>query len=563
MLKRTIVASFFLAALRGTAAGAALTAETLNEPEIVLRRDPEPWVTAEGLLEAGSAAAVEAHIAGLKPKDAEQAGRLTSLLELFRGNYAAARAALDGLREDDWVRSRRAYLDGLLAASQGLEQRSTENFRVGVAPDQAFVAQYASRALENARSKMQEVFGVLPSTAVAAEVYPTEESFSRASTLSGDTLERSGAIGICKFRRLMVLSPRETPLGYRWLDALAHEYNHYLINELSGTLCPLWLHEGVARYYETAWRRAGPFEHGPAAETLLADAARSLIDLSTSTADQAVSTPSTPSINSATNVAALIPFSRMEPSMVYLENQEQVALAFAEVSDAVAYLVEEFGTGKLRELLQAFRSTFRSTAFEKVLGMTEEEFEASWRDSLRDRAWTVSRGALPQTIRLGAVDELELAGPDAQGHIRLGDRLRQQGQAPAAVIQYRKALEQEPDNGVALLKLARGLMAQEDEAGAEEALRRAVEKNTAYITPFVVLGELLYEQGRYEEAQPFLEEALEINPFHPRVHRTLGLIAVDIGHFPQARQSLELALSLDPSDDEIRAVLRQMPRVKQ
>jgi cytochrome c-type biogenesis protein CcmH/NrfG len=550
-----------LLALLGAAAprafAADLTAETLIEPGIVLRRDPKPWLAAEGLLEAGEIEAVESFVAGLRlPKEAEAAGKLNSLLALYRGDPAAALAALEGLRADDWVLSRRAYLEGLLAAAQGMEESVTDHFRVRAAADDAFLAQYAARALESARSKMAEVFGAASAAGVPAEIYPTQEAFSRASTLSPETLERSGAIGICKFRRLMVLSPRETPLGYRWLDALAHEYNHYLINELSGTLCPLWLHEGVARYYETAWRRAGPFEHAPAAETALAEASGALA-VQSSTAPAEGGAPA-----EASTGPALIPFSRMEPSMVYLEDQDQVALAFAQVSDAVAYLVEEFGPGKLRELLQAFRVSFRSQAFEKVLGMTEEEFEASWRDSLKDRAWTVSKGALAQKIRLDRVDETELAGPDVQGHIRLGDRLRQQDQPAAAVIQYRKALEKEPDNGVALLKLARAQLAQDEEAAAEEALRRAVSKNTSYITPFVALGELLYDQGRYEEAQPLLEEGLEINPFDPRLHKYLGLIAVDIGHFQAAKQALELALKLGPDDEEVRQVLRQMPRQK-
>ncbi|HRY29682.1 MAG TPA: tetratricopeptide repeat protein [Elusimicrobiota bacterium] len=512
----------------------------LANPLSALERSDTPWNLAESFLEAGETAAVEKFHARLEgPKKLDTARRVASLLELYRGNYGPAR---DRLREisgqDEWCLSRGKYLDGLLAASDDFVETGSEHFRIRTSPNDAFLAEYVQRALENSHSKMAEVFHLEPSSGVVVEIYPTETRFSRASTLSPETLERSGAIGICKFRRLMVLSPQATPMGYRWLDALSHEYVHFLINEISGTLCPLWLHEGVARYYETAWRRAGPFEHTPAAETQLARAAQKQPD----------------------DPSALVRFQRMEPSMVYLDNQEQVSLAFTEVSDAVAYLLEEFSPEKLFELLAAFRKYPREEAFERMLGMSEEDFEEAWRDSLKDRSWVTSRGAMDQKISLRPMDETEFLGPDVRGHIRLGDRLRQQDQMAAALVEYKKALEREPDNGVALLKTARVFLALGNESEAEEALRHAVKKNPAYVTPYAVLGGVLSEQGRYEEAQPVLEEGLEINPFHPELHRALGLIAVDIGHFSAARKSLELALRLNPNDSELREVLRRMPK---
>jgi tetratricopeptide (TPR) repeat protein len=511
--------------------------EDLRDPAAALERAPEPWQLAEVLLEAGDAPSVEAARAALKlPKEAPVEARYRSLLALFGGDYAGAAAALaEAPGTDGWTSSRRSYLSGLLPAAEGLAEFPSEHFVLRARPEDEFLAIYASRALENAHSRMSEVFRASSSSPVVAEVYPDEKRFSRASTLSPDTLERSGAVGICKFGRLMVLSPQAMPLGYRWLDALAHEYNHLLVNRLSGTLCPLWLHEGVARYYETAWRRAGPFEHAPSAETALADAASS-------------------------TGTVLIPFSRMEPSMVYLEDQAQVHLAFAEVSDAVDYIVDRFGADKLEELLRAFRTASREQAFSRVLGVSEAELEEAWRDSLADREWKRSPGALSQRIALRAVDEAAWAGPDAQGHLRLGDRLRGQGQAAAALLQYRKALEAEPDNGVALLKLANTHLSLGGEEEAERALRLAVEKNPSYVSPYVALGDLLFDQGRYEDARPLLQEALEINPFHPRVHELLGLIDLDVGQFQPARESLERALRLKPGDAEIAEVLRRMPK---
>lgn len=518
-----------------------LDLEGLRDPVQALARSSAPLILAERLLEAGEDDGVERFRQSLSlPQRRDLEAGIRSLQALYRGDYGEALDALSDLPSaDPWFARQKSYLEGLLAAGRGFIAAPDDHFLLWTSSDEDFLARYAHPALENAREKMEEVFRVTPGTAVLVEVYPTSQAFSQASTLSDDTLERSGAIGICKFRRLMVLSPRATPLGYRWLDAAAHEYNHLLVNRLSGTLCPLWLHEGVSRYYETAWRRAGPFEHTPAAETALAQAALA---------------------ESSAPGKGLIPFQRMEPSMVYLENQDQVALAFAEVSDAVAYIVEQFGPGKLAELLRAFRRFPRDRAFVEALGLSEAELEESWRESLKDRTWRVSKGALAQKIELGPMDEVEFVGADLQGHVRLGDRLRQQDQAAAALIQYKKALEQEPDNGVVLLKAARAYLAMGDPENAEALLRRAVEKNPSYVTPYVALGELLFEDARYDQAQRYLQEALEINPFNPRVHELLGRIALDVGNFSLARQSLELALRLDPDDEGLRALLRQMPK---
>ena len=82
-------------------------------------------------------------------------------------------------------------------------------------------------------------------------------------------IEVSGAIGICKFNKIMLLSPRNLARGYRWTDALSHEYIHYIVVQLSHNRAPIWLHEGIAKYFESAWRLpsgglAGPSLREPA-----------------------------------------------------------------------------------------------------------------------------------------------------------------------------------------------------------------------------------------------------------------------------------------------------------
>ena len=144
---------------------------------------------------------------------------------------------------------------------------------------------------------------------VQVEIAPDATSFNAISTLSLRDIEETGAVGICKFNKLMIISPRALSFGYRWLDSLSHEYQHYAIVALSNNQAPIWLHEGMARFYETRWRKPAPTTD--AAEDYLTPANQTLLV-------QAL----------AKN--QFVGFKNMEPSLIHLETPEQVQLAYAE-----------------------------------------------------------------------------------------------------------------------------------------------------------------------------------------------------------------------------------------
>jgi hypothetical protein len=45
--------------------------------------------------------------------------------------------------------------------------------------------------------------------------------------------------------------------SHRQLDAITHEYMHYLIVRSTANKAPIWFHEGLSKYEETRWRN-GP-----------------------------------------------------------------------------------------------------------------------------------------------------------------------------------------------------------------------------------------------------------------------------------------------------------------
>jgi len=215
---------------------------------------------------------------------------------LSQYNYKKALALVSDSMEGPfpWIKG---YLEGLLEVWTPLVRYESDYFVLYVPKNQEFLKDYVLPTLEAVGRHLEEALGHRPAQKIQVEIYPNKEDFSKASTLSLETLKRSGAIGICKFHRLMIMSPQSLPLGYRWLDALSHEYVHLMVNELTHSKAELWLHEGTARYFETSFRASPPLFLSPHQKTKLMEAIEE---------------------------EKLISFKRMSPSLVYLKDQDEV-----------------------------------------------------------------------------------------------------------------------------------------------------------------------------------------------------------------------------------------------
>jgi len=412
------------------------------------------------------------------------------LYYLSIGDYQKALESLTPAieRTFPWLKE---YLIGLIEATQGQVRIESEHFIFFVPKDQEFLKDYALPSLEKSASHIKKVLGHRAKGRVRVEIYGDKDLFSAASTLSEETLERSGAIGICKFHRLMIVSPRALPLGYRWLDALSHEYNHLIINELTYSQAELWLHEGTAKYFDTSYRSDPPVFITPHQKTLVLEALEE---------------------------DRLIPFKKMSPSLVYLKDQAEVSLAFAQVSHAISYLVRDRGVKKFVQFLKKLRQKSFRKSFSHVYGLTPDEFERNWQQVLKGEPWEKSKGTMSDEVRFSRLDEYSVIGSDAKGRVRLGDRMRKRGHTQAALIEYEKALKEEPDNAIILLKVAKSHILLDQPAKAIEPLRRATQKNPNYGTPHLELAQLVGPQ----EARIHLIEANAINPFDPRIHFLLS-----------------------------------------
>jgi len=435
-----------------------------------------------------------------------------SIVYLGKSEYELAFEALtkESGQEETWFKD---YLAGMISVSSGTVKNESLHFILLTPPDQAFLSRYALPTLERMGEHLEKILHHRPKGKITVEIYPDKVSFSKASTLSDETLERSGAIGICKFHRLMILSPQALPLGYRWLDTLAHEYTHLIINEISQARMELWLHEGIARYFDTSYRAQPPLFLTPAGKTQLMEAVEK---------------------------KELIPFSRMSPSMVYLKNQEEVSLAFAEVAHAISVLVAEKGGEKLFSFLKFSATEGSRKAFQLAYGISPDEFENYWKEKLAQEKWDKTKGAMTDDIRFRQADETAFIGASVQGQVRLGDKMRQKGLWEGALIQYRRALEEEPDNAVILLKAAWTYLALNNLPEAVLSLKKAVEKNPNYGTPYIELAKYVSPK----EAISLLLEANAINPFNPQIHKDLADNYAKTGELEKSEEEKVIGVQL-------------------
>lgn len=112
-----------------------------------------------------------------------------------------------------------------------------------------------------------------------------------------------------------------------------------------------------------------------------------------------------------------------------------------------------------------------------------------------------------------------LAPDDPQTHFtlaRLGDRSLLPEELPAAVARYERAAALSPNDYRLWVELGRARAAAGDAAGAERALRRAVDLAPNYTGPRWHLGNLLLREGRNEEAFAELRRAGDADPANYR-----------------------------------------------
>ena len=296
-----------------------------------------------------------------EPKNAELLD-LAAQIAFHRGEYDEALKLMKSAVElgggDEKRKAFALFMEETIAVVGSFKSYETPHFVIRLDEKQdGVLVDYLSDTLEKTYQVMAQQYGFRPKEKIRVEVLPDARAFYYASTLSARDIEVTGAVGLTQFNKLMLLSPRSLVYGYRWLDAISHEYMHYLIMKVTANKAPIWFHEGLAKYEETRWRN-GPSYLSLLYQTLLAHA---LTD------------------------GRLIEFQRMEPSLIKLETPEDVQLAYAQAASAVEFIIARAGHPGLAAVMQrmgAYAEKGASGPIHDVLGMDFQAFEAGWKEFL-------------------------------------------------------------------------------------------------------------------------------------------------------------------------------------
>ncbi len=464
--------------------------------------------------------------------------------------------------DSEWLELR-LHVRQTQSALKGFKVYETQHFDIWYDPgEDGALLPYLGDALEKAYDRYGEELGVRPRARIRVELFSDTVRFHRSSTLSRRDIEDKGAVGVCKFNKVMFLSPGALLRGYRWLDTAAHEYIHYLVVLATKNRAPIWLHEGIAKYMEKKWRgQESGFLH-PGEEALLYNARK-------------------------TN--DYVPFRKMEPSLIYLDTPQQIHLAYAEAASAVDFIRRTMGDDAIVRLLAGIRDAApapktqgppmhgeanpgmihqsRASLVELeatgppqsaepglrlLAGVDLGGFEKLWIEDLKTlplREQGGSEVTMPKLKPKGpmgerSIDLAALKSATARRRMRLGDRLSFRGRMRAALIEYRRALRDEPHsqpllNRAAQIEIQLGMIPE-----AERHIQKALEIDPDYAMTHVHSALASEMGGKTERAIRAWEEVLQINPFIRLAHERLLAYYERTGKTEQAKRARDALRAL-------------------
>jgi len=460
---------------------------------------------------SGTSAAIEA-AAAAQPDDPDAQASL-GILRLYQQRYDEAADLMEKAGQGEDPAGFLRIARNARALMKRHVQAESEHFVVSHprGKDEVLVP-YLLDALERQRAALLADLGAAPSAKVRVEILESPTELAKLSTLTEAEIRGSGTIALCKYNKLMVVSPKATVTGYDWLDTAAHEFTHFVVTGKTGNAAPIWLQEGIAKWSETRWRGQGGESFSPSSAAL---------------------------VRQALEKNTLVTFEQMHPSMAKLPTQEMAALAYAEVVLAVELLVQRAGPGAIGAVLNRVAAGRPAdAAVAETLGMTWPDFQAAWKRHMATRP--LPRGGEHALSQLRFKDDPKQAGPWAEwaalpdqasrNHARLGQLMRERSRWAAARIEYRKAIAR-AGTRVAILanQFAIAAVMSGQKAEAEKVLREAIDWNPDYAALRVQMARLLIERKDHAGAQAHLVEANRQDPFDPEIHAGLALAAEALG----------------------------------
>ena len=427
---------------------------------------------------------------------------LSARIEFLKGNYESALEVLEKVGDSyEEVTEFKKRVQATRKATKNFVTRETAHFRLRYeeGPDEVLLI-YAEEVLEKSYQVLGKILDHYPQGKVLIEVYPDRQPFSKISPLTLQDIRTSGTVALCKYNRIMMISPGSLVRGFNWMDTLSHEYVHYLLTKKSRNRLPLWMHEGVAKFLETRWRDDSNYM-SPIMETILSGALKN---------------------------DYRIALEDMMPSLAKLKTAKDVQLAYAEVSTMMEFLAESKGIIIFTQLLEDLAKGIHfEDSFQNRTGLDILSFQSNWEIWAKKKELKFIPGitALTKEFKKQNKQEKKFKGlgtQRVQDLTFLGDILKSRDHYNAAILEYQKAKDESSTHSPILFnKLAGTYIQTRKYDEAELLLKESLEYYSDFHTTLANLGELYFVSERFDKAQKYLEKAVRINPFNPFIHTRL------------------------------------------
>jgi tetratricopeptide (TPR) repeat protein len=494
-IKNSLIVALVAAVLSPVSVSAATTEDTRLDQ---LERNLDAW-----RLEVARAYVDTHNIeAAAEPRAAYLLGKLLFFEGDCRKALKKLREAIEGNRAElGWkaVRDRAEETETVFATLEHQKGPSGKfNYRFTPGLDEILVS-YADNVLVKQLEQLKTLLGDNPVRPIEVAILADTKALSAVSGLSVEQIERTGTVGVTKYGRIMIVSPRNLVKGYPWLDTLAHELTHFFITRISRNNTPIWLHEGIAKLLEREWRSKKLQELTPEEAYLL---------------DRAV------------KEGRLIPLRRFHPSVAHLSDQEEAALAYAQVLSFLKYLDNRMPENWIRDLLNGLANGQNiNGVLVSLINVNLQRLFMWWRKSAAGRRHTPTPavGLLKKQFKRGAVagkDEGEsLHILEVRRHLRLGDLLRLRGHIEAAATEFSQAKElaRFPSPEISD-RLGASLLELGEIDQVISLLEPMVTLYPSHANTYVQLAKALASRNEVQRALAVLDSANAINPFDPDIH---------------------------------------------
>lgn len=137
------------------------------------------------------------------------------------------------------------------------------------------------------------------------------------------------------------------------------------------------------------------------------------------------------------------------------------------------------------------------------------------------------------------IDRILKNGDSAEARLLLGTTKLKVNDFSGALVDLQKAVELNPNLPDVYAYYGAALLATGDQPGAQKAFERALEHDPNNFDANLRMGLLLRKDERYDDAMPYLRHALEIRPGDVGVRYQIAAVKLSLGQMEQACLDLE------------------------